>query len=79
MSTIQSRRVEFRGGLSKQSNAIRSQGRQSAWRGACARTAELNQTTRVQKDLGRVRLFSNKSQRLKHSKPTLLADGRYRS
>lgn len=52
---------------------------QSAWRGACARTAELNQTTRVQKELGRVRLFSNKSQRLKHSKPTLLADGRYRS
>lgn len=38
---------------------------QSAWRGVWTRTAELNQPTRVQKELERVSLFSIKSRRLK--------------
>ena len=38
---------------------------QSVWRGVGARTAELNQPARVQKELERVSLFSSKSQKLK--------------
>jgi hypothetical protein len=36
---------------------------QSAWRGIWVRIAELNQTTRVQKELKRIHLFKRKSPR----------------
>ena len=44
---------------------------QSAWRGVWARTAKLNHSARVQRKLERGSLFSHKSQRLRHFRPTL--------
>jgi hypothetical protein len=58
--------MEFRGNflivLTEQFSQKQREGNfnQSAWRGVWARTSELNQPTRVQKEVERVSLFSSK-------------------